>query len=151
MLLAIGRRGSPRNLGVPGEELPKVVYELIEAEQYAGRRVLVVGGGDSALEAAQMLADQPGALVTLSYRAPHFSRARQVNRERVQALAAQGRLHILMPSDVTRITHHAVEISSGGAALTLPNDAVVICAGGVPPTEFLRRTGVAMETKYGTR
>ena len=99
VLLAIGRRGTPRTLGIPGENLPKVVYQMIDAEQYRGQNVLVVGGGDSALEAAASLAILPGTRVTLSYRAAHFARARMSNRERVEKLAREGAIHLMMPSE----------------------------------------------------
>jgi len=82
VLLAIGRRGTPRKLGVPGEELPKVVYRLIDPEQYSGRQVLVVGGGDSALEAAASIAEAGGGVV-LSYHGAEFDRAKSRNRERI--------------------------------------------------------------------
>ncbi len=85
MLLAIGRRGTPRKLDVPGEEQPKVVYRLIDPEQYRGQHVLVVGGGDSALEAAASIAEEAGTTVTLSHRSEAFSRAKMKNRERVEA------------------------------------------------------------------
>src|SRR5579862_986841 len=84
VLLAIGRRGTPRKLGVAGEELPKVVYRLIDPEQYAGQNVLVVGGGDSALEAAVSVAECGGGVV-LSYRGDAFARAKQANRARISA------------------------------------------------------------------
>jgi thioredoxin reductase/NAD-dependent dihydropyrimidine dehydrogenase PreA subunit len=150
VLLAIGRRGTPRTLGVPGEDLPKVVYQLIEAEQYAGRNVLVVGGGDSALEACWRLAEQPGTHVTLSYRGDHFARARMANRGKVETLAGQGRLNILMPSTLRRITEKAVELQASGQPLSIANDNVIICAGGILPSDFLKQTGITVETKYGT-
>jgi len=80
VLLAMGRRGTPRKLDVPGEEHSKVVYRLVDPEQYRGQKVLVVGGGDSALEAAIALAEQPGTRVTLSYRSAAFSRVKAKNR-----------------------------------------------------------------------
>jgi thioredoxin reductase/NAD-dependent dihydropyrimidine dehydrogenase PreA subunit len=100
VILAIGRRGTPRPLEVPGEDLEKVVYRLIDPEQYAGRKVLVVGGGDSALEAAARVAEQHGTRVTLAYRGKAYSRARAKNRDRVAELAATGRLQQLLgPAD----------------------------------------------------
>jgi thioredoxin reductase/NAD-dependent dihydropyrimidine dehydrogenase PreA subunit len=152
VLLAIGRRGTPRTLDVPGEELAKVVYRLIDAEQYAGHRVLVVGGGDSAIEAAVQLAEQPGTEVTLSYRGSSYSRARSRNRDRLAAAVAAGRLCERLGSTVRAITPDTVELDCGGdAPQHLPNDAVIVCAGGVLPTQFLRETGIAVETKFGVR
>src|SRR5580704_5317532 len=95
VLLAIGRRGTPRRLGVPGEDLPKVVYRLIDPQQYRGRHVLVVGGGDSALEAAASVAAEPGTTVTLCHRGDAFSRAKAKNRGRVAAAGRSGRLKVL--------------------------------------------------------
>lgn len=149
VLLAVGRRGTPRALGVPGEDLPKVVYQLTDEVQYRGQHVLVVGGGDSALEAAARLAALPGTTVTLSYRGGHFSRARVSNRQKVEDLARAGALRLLMQSRLHRVTGSSVEIESAGKHETLQNSAVVICAGGILPSEFLRKAGVAMETKFG--
>jgi thioredoxin reductase len=149
VLLAVGRRGTPRKLDVPGEEQPKVVYRLIDPEQYRGRNVLVVGGGDSALEAAASVADEPGTSVTLSHRSESFSRAKMKNRERVVAAQQSGRLNVLMKSDVKRIGKHDVELAQGGRRMTFKNDAVIICAGGILPTSFLTSIGIEVETKYG--
>ncbi len=151
VLLAIGRRGTPRTLGVPGEELPKVVYRLIDPAQYAGQRVLVVGGGDSALEAALAVSDENGTSVTLSYRSGAFSRAKPKNRERIDAAVAAGRLRVIFNSNVTRITADTVEIDLGeGQSETLANDAIIVSAGGLLPTPFLKKIGVEVETKFGT-
>jgi thioredoxin reductase len=150
VLLAIGRRGTPRKLGVQGEELSKVVYRLIDAGQYAGQHVLVVGGGDSALEAAASIAEQPDTVVTLSYRAEAFSRAREKNRRKVEQAVADGRLKVAFKSTVTRIDDRQVVLEQEGHALTLPNDAVIVSAGGVLPTPFLQKIGIRVETKYGT-
>ena len=150
VLLAIGRRGTPRKLGVPGEELPKVVYRLIDPEQYAGQNVLVVGGGDSALEAASSVAEAGGSSVVLSYRGEAFDRAKQRNRERIESVAATGRLQVLLNSNVKQIAAGSVSIEQPGQLFKFPNDAVIVNAGGVLPSDFLKRVGIYVETKYGT-
>jgi thioredoxin reductase (NADPH) len=150
VLLAIGRRGTPRKLGVPGEELPKVVYRLVDAEQYAGRRVLVVGGGDSALEAALALAEQPGSAVTLSYRGNAFSRVKAANRTRLEEAERRGRLSVILESNVREIGRDVVRIERPGGEERLPNDVVIVSAGGVLPSDLLRSIGVEVQTKYGT-
>jgi len=150
ILLTIGRRGTPRQLGVPGEDQSKVVYRLIDPEQYRGQHVLVVGGGDSALEAAHSIAEQPGTTVTLSYRSPAFSRAKAKNRDKVAELEAAGRMRVLMESNVREIREDAVVIDVGGKPLILPNQGVIVCAGGILPTGFLKEVGIQVETKHGT-
>ena len=150
VLLTIGRRGTPRQLGVPGEEMSKVVYRLIDPEQYQGMQVLVVGGGDSALEAAHSIAEQPGTTVTLSYRSAAFTRAKAKNRDKVEALAAQGRLNVLLNSNVKEIHDNSVLIERDGKIAKVPNQAVIISAGGILPTGFLKEVGIDVETKYGT-
>ncbi|WP_211242919.1 NAD(P)-binding domain-containing protein [Sinimarinibacterium sp. CAU 1509] len=150
VLLAIGRRGTPRTLGVPGENASKVVYRLIDPAQYAGRHVLVVGGGDAALEAAVSIADQPDSQVTLSYRGEAFARAKPKNRERVEAAQRAGRLLVMLGSEVREIMEDSVRLETGGVERTLRNDTVIVCAGGVLPTPFLKQMGIDVETKYGT-
>jgi thioredoxin reductase len=150
VLLAIGRRGTPRPLGVPGEDQSKVVYRLIDPEQYVGKRVLVVGGGDSALEAATRVAEQPGTTVTLSYRGNAFARARAKNRDRFAELRDAGRITELLGSMVNQIGTDAVDIDCGAGRRRLPNDDVIICAGGLLPTQFLLDMGIMVETKFGT-
>lgn len=151
VLLTIGRRGTPRQLGVPGESQEKVVYRLIDPEQYRGQHVLVVGGGDSALEAACSIAEQPGTTVSLSYRSEAFSRAKARNRDRVEQMCDADRLNVLMSSNVTRIGADDVALRQGERELALPNDAVIVCAGGILPTGFLKDIGVEVETKFGSR
>jgi thioredoxin reductase/ferredoxin len=150
VLLAIGRRGTPRKLSVPGEELPKVVYRLIDPDQYIGQEVLVVGGGDSALEAAASIADVQGAHVTLSYRGDAFGRAKPKNRQRVTSATKDGRINLLLSSNVSQIHQDLVILEQGGKKLELPNEAVIVSAGGVLPNEFLQSVGIRVETKYGT-
>jgi thioredoxin reductase len=139
VLLAIGRRGTPRKLGVPGEEMPKVVYRLIDPEQYRGRHVLVVGGGDSALEAAASIAELGDTHVALSYRGDAFQRAKQRNR-----------LKVLLKSEVKTILEDAVLLQQESLTVQLPNDAVIVSAGGILPNDFLRSIGIEVETKFGT-
>lgn len=150
VLLAIGRRGSPRQLGVPGEELPKVAYRLIDPEQYRNMHVLVVGGGDSALEAATSIAEEPGTTVTLSYRSGAFSRAKQKNRDKVEAMRSSKRLQVLFKSNVKEIREDAVVISYKEKLAAIKNDAVIVSAGGILPTSFLQKIGITVETKWGT-
>lgn len=150
VLLSLGRRGTPRKLEVKGEEQTKVVYKLIDPQEYRGKKVLVVGGGDSALEAATSIADEPGTTVAISYRSDGFSRAKQKNRERVDEAKDAGRLKVLLSSQVKEIGETHVEITQGEETHRLENDAVIICAGGILPTPFLRDCGILVETKYGT-
>jgi thioredoxin reductase len=150
VLLTVGRRGTPRKLGVKGEERPKVVYRLIDPEQYRGKQVLVVGGGDSALEAAIACAGEPGTRVTLSYRGDAFSRVKQKNRDLVQRAESARKLKVLLSSNVEEIGDDSVTLDQGGKKLSLKNDAVIVCAGGILPTPLLKEIGVQVDTKYGT-
>jgi thioredoxin reductase (NADPH) len=150
VLLAIGRRGTPRKLNVPGEELPKVAYRLIDPEQYRDQQVLVVGGGDSALEAATSIAEETGANVTLSYRSAAFSRAKQKNREKVDAMVDAGKIQVLFNSTVKQILAGSVDIAVNDAVAELPNDSVIISAGGILPTAFLQEIGIVVESKFGS-
>jgi thioredoxin reductase (NADPH) len=150
VLLAIGRRGTPRKLGVAGEEMSKVVYRLIDPEQYRGRNVLVVGGGDSALEAAASIAELGDTRVTLSYRGDAFQRAKQRNRERIAEATKLSRLTVMLNSEVKVIREDAVSIQQGSLNVQIPNDAVIVSAGGILPNDFLRSIGIEVETKRGT-
>lgn len=145
--LALGRRGTPRRLGVEGEDLPKVASSLIDAQSYRGRRILVVGGGDSAVEAALGLAEQPGNKVSLSYRGLAFTRIKARNEGRLEAAVRAGKLELLLGSQVQRISSDAVELAVGedGRRLTLPNDEVFVLIGGEPPFALLERCGVSLD------
>lgn len=150
ILLAIGRRGTPRKLDIPGEESNKVCYRLIDAEQYQNQHVLVVGGGDSALEAAIAIAEQPQAVVTLVYRGAAFSRAKPKNRDRIQACVDNGSVQVYLNTQPTEIKLEAVVIKTESDSITIKNDAVIVCVGGELPTGFLKKIGIEVETKYGT-
>ncbi len=150
VLLAIGRRGTPRKLGVPGEALSKVVYRLIEPQQYRGQNVLVVGGGDSAVEAAVACSTQPGTTVTLAYRGDAFARVKPANRQRLEAAVAAGAVDLRLRTEVQSVLADGVELVAEGTVTVLANDAVIVQTGGVLPTALLRELGVTVETKYGT-
>jgi thioredoxin reductase/NAD-dependent dihydropyrimidine dehydrogenase PreA subunit len=150
VVLAIGRRGTPRKLGVPGEEFAKVVYRLCDPAQYRGLHVLVVGGGDTAIEAACSLAEEPGTTVTLSYRGEAFARAKPRNRQLLERTAGTRNLSIWLESSVEEISGVRVRIRIGENVKEIRNDAVIVCAGGVLPTAFLESIGVQTETLYGT-
>ncbi len=149
VLLAIGRRGTPRTLDVPGEEQAKVVYRLQDPEQYRGQRVAVIGGGDSAVEAALALADVPDTDVLLSYRSAAFSRLKPKNREKIEAYAKERRVNLILNSVVKQIGSQSILLEQGGKRLEIGNDAVIVCAGGILPTGFLKSIGVEVETKFG--
>lgn len=150
VLLTMGRRGTPRKLDVPGEESAKVVYRLIDPAQYAGQHVLVVGGGDSALEAAIAVAEQAGSTVTLSYRSDAFSRVKQKNRTLLEAAEKAGRIQVMLSSNVQVIHERTVDLLHKDQPVTLDNDAVIVCAGGLLPTPLLQKAGIRFETKFGT-
>jgi thioredoxin reductase/ferredoxin len=152
VVLAIGLRGTPRMLGVPGQEMPKVAYRLVDPAQYGGQRVLVVGGGDSALEAAIQLAEHETGEVTIAYRRPEFGRCRARNKHKLEALCAAGRVRALMSTEVVEVLPHAVVVDAGPQGQSrIPNDFVIACLGGEQPTEFLKSVGVGMRRHHGDR
>jgi thioredoxin reductase (NADPH) len=151
VILAIGRRGTPRRLGVPGEDLSNVAYGLLEPEQFRGLRSLVVGGGEAALEAACSLADESDTQVTLSYRGTQFTRPKMAIRDRVERCVKAGRLEVLYSSNVQRIEETSVELEQAGEVVRLRTDQVFVFAGGELPTRILEHTGVRVETKFGSR
>ncbi|HPF69939.1 MAG TPA: NAD(P)-binding domain-containing protein [Candidatus Krumholzibacteria bacterium] len=142
VMLALGRRGTPRRLNVPGEDSAKVAYKLIDAEAYKGRKVLVVGGGDSAVEAAMGLAHQEGCLVTLSYRKPDLMRIKQRNADRITPLIEAGTIDFRGGTTVTAIHPDRVELEGSRGRQVVANDDVFILAGGLPPFALLKDAGV---------
>jgi thioredoxin reductase/NAD-dependent dihydropyrimidine dehydrogenase PreA subunit len=151
VLLALGRRGSPRKLDVPGEERSKVVYRVIEPEMFREQDVLVVGGGNAAVESAFALVDQGQcSSVTISYRKNSFARCRQSNRKRIDADVQDGRLTALMGTEVEQILEDRVILrNASGERFAIENDSVVVQVGGTAPTDLLQTVGIEIVTKYG--
>jgi dihydropyrimidine dehydrogenase (NAD+) subunit PreT len=150
VVLATGRRGSPRKLGCPGENLSKVTYKLDDPEQYNGCSVLVVGGGDSAVEAAVQLSKESDARVAISYRGPEFNRCRDANKKRITEAAAKNALTIHFNTEVASITDKTITLKGKGAA-TLENDFVIVLAGGELPVQFLQVMGVELRRYHGEK
>jgi thioredoxin reductase (NADPH) len=147
VVLALGKSGSPRKLGVEGEELPKVMYRLIEADHYINKKILVVGGGDSAIEAAMGLGHQVGNHVTLSYRKEAFSRIKERNAQRIQESVRKGKVKVIFNSIPTEFKEKSVILDINGKQEEIPNDYVWIFAGGEPPMAFLKKIGVGFGTQ----
>jgi len=143
VVLAMGRAGTPRKLGVAGEELPHVFYRLIEADHYTDKNILIVGGGDSAVESAMGLAHQAGNQVTVSYRKGEFSRLKDRNAKRIEEHIRSGKINVLFNSIPVEFREGSVLIDHSGAVREMPNDLVWIFAGGIPPTDFLKAAGIA--------
>lgn len=150
VVLAIGRRGVPRKLGVPGEESPAVAYALREAEAYQNDCILIVGGGDSAIEAAVALAGQPGNRVAISYRGTAFSRVKPANRTAISEAVAAGRVAIHYSTNVTAIEPGVVRLAGESEHFELQADRVFVFVGGTLPTDFIRRCGIEVDVKFGT-
>jgi thioredoxin reductase/Pyruvate/2-oxoacid:ferredoxin oxidoreductase delta subunit len=142
VILGLGRSGTPRKLGVKGEDLPKVMYRLIEADHYVNKKILVVGGGDSAVEAAMGLANQTGNQVTLCYRQAQFMRIKERNSKRIEECIKNGKIKMLFESNPVEFKAESVIIDVKGTVQEIPNDYAWIFAGGTPPTDFLKKIGV---------
>jgi thioredoxin reductase (NADPH) len=147
VILAMGRRGTPRRIGVPGEELPKVLYDVVEIDEFRGQKALVVGGGDSAVESALALSNVEGTEVTLSYRKDAFERVKDRNRSRLDEAIAAGRIRLLLKSQVREIRSGCVILEVEGQPRELVNDVVIARIGGHPPFQMLERIGVQMAKK----
>ena len=148
VMLALGRRGSPRKLDVPGEDLPKVAYQLIEAEMYSQKNILIVGGGDSAIEAAIALARQKGNTVTISYRRSEFIRLKEKNEKNINNLIQTKKISVIFNSQPLEIRRENVIIKEDPEQLhTISNDYIFIFAGGEMPIELLKRAGVQLRTE----
>lgn len=143
VVLALGRGGTPRKLDVPGEELPKVFYQLQDASQFQNDHLLVVGGGDSAVEAAMALGSQTGNTVTLSYRKNKFFRIKRRNSERLEQAVQRGQVRLLMQSEVLEIKEKQVVLGTPTGNVELPNSYVFAFTGGIPPFALLQECGIA--------
>lgn len=150
VVLALGKRGTPRKLGVSGETLSKVSYRLIEADSYENKNILVVGGGDSAIEAALALSRSEKNRVTICHRGANFQRARNRNREQIVASAAASKVHVIYNSQVAEIFPDRVLINTETESTTLPNDYVFVLIGGETPDEFLQKAGIEIVEKSVT-
>jgi len=142
VILGLGKSGSPRKLGVKGEDLPKVMYRLIEADHYVNKKILVVGGGDSAVEAAMGLGHQVGNQVTLSYRKEAFARIKERNSQRIEESIRKGKVKVVFNSAPVEIKQNSVILDVNGKTQEIPNDYVWVFAGGEPPTAFLKKIGI---------
>ncbi len=149
VLLALGRRGTPRKLGVSGEQLTKVMYQVRDAAQYRRSRVLCVGGGDSAIEAAMGLAHQPGNQVAISYRKEGFFRIKKKNEERLAKLVKRGKIELIMQSQPLEITETSVRLKVPDGEVEIDNDFVFVLIGGIPPFNFLREIGIKFGDEIG--
>lgn len=143
VVMAIGRRGTPNKLGVPGEDQPHVMYSLLDAEAYEQKRILVVGGGDSAVEAAMGLAMQKGNRVVISYRKGEFTRLKDRNEQRIKEMVRKKALTVLFNSKPVEIKATSAVLDVAGEVREVPADYVWIFAGGTPPKAFLEKAGIA--------
>lgn len=150
VILAIGRRGSPRKLGVPGEDKGNVFYRLLEPELIHDKDILVVGGGDSAVESAMLLADEKNR-VTLSYRGETFSRLKPKNLDRINEYIKKKKIKPLFNSNVKEIFNDSVVFTFNNSPneLKIKNELTYVFAGGILPTSFLEGIGIKITKKFG--
>jgi len=142
VILALGRRGSPRKLEVPGEELTKVMYRLEDAQSFSENKLLVVGGGDSAVEAAVGLAKQPGNRVTISYRKNGFFRIKKKNEDAINRLIRDRKITVVFDSQVTEVRPSSILLKTREGIQEIPNDYVFVLIGGIPPFDMLKQMGI---------
>ncbi len=149
VILAIGRMGTPRKLNVPGEEMSKVTYLLTDPEQYQNSNVLIVGGGNSAVESAIMIAESTNAVVSISCKDSSFVNANQTNKVKIAELISQKKIAAFMNSSVKQIHNDTVLLDSNGESRSLKNNFVIVNIGGVLPTEFLKNSQISMKRHHG--
>lgn len=149
LILAIGRRGTPRKLGIPGEDGANVAYSLLDPDQYQNNKIVVVGGGDSAIEAAVALSEEPGNTVRLSYRKDAFSRIKPGNQERIDEAIKLGKVEFLAGSNLKEITDTSITYTDASGTHCIDNDYVFIMIGGTLPTGMLKELGIKIDKKFG--
>ena len=147
VFLTIGRRGSPRKLNIPGEDLQNVAYRLLEPERILDKKIMVVGGGDSAIETALLLKGSNN--VILSYRKDTFSRIKPKNKEKISEAINNESILVIFDSNLSSITENSVTLSVSGINETIENDLVYIFAGGELPTKFLQKIGISITKRFG--
>ena len=148
VILAMGRRGSPRKMGVPGEDKSKVVYRLVDPEYYEGKKVMVIGGGDSAVEAAIALGDN-GVDTKLCYRGGSFDRIKPKNSKKLDAAVAAGKVELVLNANPHEVHDGKMSVKCGDEVLEHDNDYIIVNVGGVLPTKFLEAAGVEIKTFKG--
>ena len=150
VLLSIGRRGSPKKLGVKGENLEKVAYRLLEPELINNQKVLIIGGGDTAVESALLLSEDGSNQVTLSYRSAVFNRLKPLNLEKINLAIKSKKINVIYESNLVEISNHDVKLKlNNEKIIPIPNDLVYIFAGGELPNKFLEKIGIKITKKYG--
>lgn len=150
VILAMGVRGSPRKLGVPGEDKQKVTYNLLDPEQYQGKQIVVVGAGNAAAEVAQMLADAKWRnTVHMLVATAVMDRCNDENKARLMELVKKGRLQIMYSTTVQKIEDDHIVIKKQEESLELANDFVFAMIGAEMPHKFLMGLGVRIEKKFG--
>jgi len=143
VILAIGKRGSPRKLGVPGEDSSKVAYNLIEVDSYRGKAICIVGGGDSGIEASYGLARQDlGNRVSLVHRADTFAQAKPRNQKKIKKYLDEDRVKAYFNSALVEIRERSVLVKTPTGVEEIDNDFVFVMVGGENPKKFLTECGI---------
>lgn len=149
VLIAIGRRGTPRKLGAIGEDMQKVYYRLLEPELVHDKNILVVGGGDSAIESAMLLMENNN--VILSYRKDQFARIKPKNKEKIVKAQTDNKIKIIYNSNLIEVKDKCIHllIKEEHDLKEIENDIVYIFAGGELPTKFLSNAGIEIQKRFG--
>ena len=150
VILALGVRGSPRKLGLPNEDLPKVTYNLLDPEQYQRQEICVVGGGNAGVEAAQYLGrEKYGNKVRLLVRGSGFDRCNEENQKIIREMESKGLVKIQYNTSVKAIEKETLVIKTGESQETIPNHFLFVFAGAEMPHKFLMSLGIQIDKKFG--